>query len=77
MPFHLLLLQCLLVQPYMSRTSWGFPKGKVNKDEKEFNCAVREVLEETGFDITLYSSPDEFLESTIHDHQVCGFWDFN
>ena len=27
----------------MSRTSWGFPKGKVNKDESAFDCAVREV----------------------------------
>ena len=27
----------------MSRTSWGFPKGKVNKDESAFDCAIREV----------------------------------
>lgn len=29
----------------MSRTSWGFPKGKVNKDESAFDCAIREVHE--------------------------------
>ncbi|XP_032220585.1 m7GpppN-mRNA hydrolase [Nematostella vectensis] len=62
--------KCLLVQPFMSRTSWGFPKGKVNKDENEFDCAIREVLEETGFDITAYASPDQFLEHSIHDHLV-------
>ena len=33
----------MLVQPFMSRTSWGFPKGKVNKDESAFDCAIREV----------------------------------
>jgi mRNA-decapping enzyme subunit 2 len=27
----------------------GFPKGKINKDEAELDCAVREVQEETGF----------------------------
>lgn len=35
--------KCVLVQPFMSRTSWGFPKGKVNKDESAFDCAIREV----------------------------------
>ncbi len=24
-------------------SSWGFPKGKKNKDEEDMNCAVREV----------------------------------
>ena len=38
-----LLFLCVLVQPFMSRTSWGFPKRKVNKDESAFDCAIREV----------------------------------
>jgi len=28
-----------------------FPRGKINKDEKDLDCAIREVYEETGFDI--------------------------
>uniref|UniRef100_A0AC34GXL2 Nudix hydrolase domain-containing protein n=1 Tax=Panagrolaimus sp. ES5 TaxID=591445 RepID=A0AC34GXL2_9BILA len=43
----------LLVQGYFASTnSWGFPKGKVNECEKPIDCAIREVLEETGYDIT-------------------------
>jgi len=41
----------LLVQHFRSQT-WGFPKGKINKDESEEACAIREVREEIGFDIS-------------------------
>jgi len=27
---------------------WSFPKGRVNENENDINCALREVLEETG-----------------------------
>ena len=30
---------------------WGFPKGKRNSHEKEFDCAVREFIEETNLDL--------------------------
>lgn len=60
----------LLVQSYFAKSSWGFPKGKVNEEEDPAHCAIREVLEETGFDITSYISPDEWLESTINDQLV-------
>ncbi|XP_068910232.1 m7GpppN-mRNA hydrolase [Tenebrio molitor] len=60
----------LLVQSYFAKSSWGFPKGKVNEEEDPAHCAIREVLEETGFDITSYVSPDEWLESTINDQLV-------
>ena len=29
----------------------SFPRGKINKDEPDLDCAVREVYEETGYDI--------------------------
>ncbi len=35
--------KCLLVKGWHSRSSWGFPKGKINKDEPELECAKREV----------------------------------
>ncbi len=38
-----LYLQCLLVQGFWARATWGFPKGKVNEDEAPDVCAVREV----------------------------------
>jgi len=30
---------------------WGFPKGRRNYQEKDYECALREFEEETGFDI--------------------------
>jgi mRNA-decapping enzyme subunit 2 len=41
----------LLVQGYLAKSGWCFPKGKVNEDEAPHDCAVREVMEETGFEI--------------------------
>lgn len=32
-----------MVKGWNSKSSWGFPKGKINKDEKESECAIREV----------------------------------
>ncbi|KAI9144297.1 Dcp2, box A domain-containing protein [Paraphysoderma sedebokerense] len=42
----------LLVKGWSAKSGWSFPKGKINKNEPELKCAVREVCEETGFDIT-------------------------
>ncbi|XP_012284900.1 m7GpppN-mRNA hydrolase [Orussus abietinus] len=64
------LTKVLLVQSYWARSGWGFPKGKVNEDEDPSHCAVREVLEETGFDISNLIDKNEFIESTINDQLV-------
>lgn len=42
----------MLVKGWSSKASWGFPKGKIGKDEEAIDCAIREVFEETGFDIS-------------------------
>jgi mRNA-decapping enzyme subunit 2 len=44
-PIHkwLNVLQCLLVKGWKSSSGWGFPKGKINEDEPEHVCAMREV----------------------------------
>uniref|UniRef100_A0A8C9VDS4 mRNA-decapping enzyme 2 n=1 Tax=Scleropages formosus TaxID=113540 RepID=A0A8C9VDS4_SCLFO len=57
----------LLVQGYLAKSGWGFPKGKVNEDEAPHDCAVREVLEETGFDIRDRICKDVFIEQKITD----------
>jgi mRNA-decapping enzyme subunit 2 len=57
----------LLVQGYWSKSSWGFPKGKVNEEEAGHVCAVREVMEETGFDIGPYIDPGDYLEAVFND----------
>jgi hypothetical protein len=35
----------------LAQSGWGFQKGKVNEDEAPHDYAVREVMEETGFEI--------------------------
>ncbi|XP_026749933.2 m7GpppN-mRNA hydrolase [Galleria mellonella] len=64
------LTHVLLVQSYWTKASWGFPKGKVNEDEEPWKCAAREVLEETGFDISKLISKNDYIEATIHDQIV-------
>lgn len=57
--------KCILVKGWTSKSSWGFPKGKINKDEPEIDCAIREVLEETGFDLDGRLREDDCM-STRH-----------
>ncbi|XP_010008993.1 PREDICTED: m7GpppN-mRNA hydrolase [Nestor notabilis] len=57
----------LLVQGYLAKSGWGFPKGKVNKEEAPQDCAAREVFEETGFDIKDYICKEEYIELRIND----------
>ncbi|KAJ8718301.1 hypothetical protein PYW08_002538 [Mythimna loreyi] len=64
------LSHVLLVQSYWTKASWGFPKGKVNEDEEPWKCAAREVLEETGFDISKLINKNDFIEATIHEQIV-------
>lgn len=41
----------LLVRGWKKGASWSFPRGKINRDEKDLDCAIREVYEETGYDV--------------------------
>ncbi|XP_064607984.1 m7GpppN-mRNA hydrolase-like [Liolophura sinensis] len=61
------LKNCLLVQGYWAKASWGFPKGKVNEQECALDCAVREVLEETGFSVEDLVDKNEYLENQMND----------
>ncbi|KAJ8737579.1 hypothetical protein PYW08_000174 [Mythimna loreyi] len=64
------LTHVLLVQSFWTKASWGFPKGKVNEDEEPWKCAAREVLEETGFDISKLINRNDYIEAIIHDQIV-------
>ncbi|KAK6234014.1 hypothetical protein QUC31_006420 [Theobroma cacao] len=59
--------RCILVKGWKG-TSWSFPRGKKNKDEEDHACAIREVLEETGFDVSELLNKDEYIE-VIFGHQ--------
>lgn len=65
----------VLVRGYKKGASWSFPRGKINKDEDDVDCAIREVYEETGYDLRAAglvekNSPVHPLEVTMHDQQV-------
>lgn len=47
------LKHVLLVQSYWAKSSWGFPKGKVNENEDPLHCAIREVRHKTTFNLTI------------------------
>ncbi|CAK7269736.1 mRNA-decapping enzyme subunit 2 [Sporothrix epigloea] len=65
----------LLVKGWKKGANWSFPKGKINMDEDDLDCAIREVDEETGFDIRaagLVPPPEDvkFIETTFRDQQI-------
>lgn len=57
------LTKVVLVLGYGSK-SWGFPRGKINKDEQPSACALREVLEETGYDASANLLLDDYIDFT-------------
>lgn len=45
------MTHAVLVKGWKKGAKWSFPRGKINKDEPDLDCAIREVYEETGFDL--------------------------
>ncbi|RXK34654.1 hypothetical protein M231_08089 [Tremella mesenterica] len=44
--------KCVMVRGYKTNAGWSFPRGKINSGEAEEACAIREVEEETGFNLS-------------------------
>ena len=65
--------KCVLVRGYKSSSGWGFPKGKINQNEKEADCAVREVLEETGYNLAEEINPEEYINATVREQSISLF----
>lgn len=59
--------KCLLVRGFKKDAGWGFPRGKLSKNETDAQCAVREVLEETGFDISSTIQDDQYIDVQLGD----------
>lgn len=57
----------LMVKGWGKSASWSFPRGKMNQSESKLACAVREVREETGFDITPFVVADDLIDVRVHD----------
>ena len=45
------MTHAVLVKGWKKGAKWSFPRGKINKEETDLDCAVREVYEETGYDL--------------------------
>lgn len=41
----------VLVKGWKKGANWSFPRGKINREEDDLVCAIREVYEETGYDL--------------------------
>jgi mRNA-decapping enzyme subunit 2 len=73
---------CIMLNPQLDKlvlvqnwkkTSWSFPRGKINEGESPARCAVREVYEECGCDICDLGFIPENLQSiscTVGQHRV-------
>lgn len=65
--------KCILVKGWKSSSGWGFPKGKINESEEPSDCAVREVLEETGYDLSAKLRREDNIQLTFHEQAVTLF----
>uniref|UniRef100_A0A060SW71 ARAD1A02508p n=1 Tax=Blastobotrys adeninivorans TaxID=409370 RepID=A0A060SW71_BLAAD len=64
------MTKALMVRGWKQGASWGFPRGKISKDESDEHCAVREVYEEIGYDISPFLVPDDYIEVTIKGKNI-------
>jgi mRNA-decapping enzyme subunit 2 len=67
--------QVVLVKGWKKGSKWSFPRGKINKDENDLDCAVRETYEETGYDVRaagLIHSDDsvKHIDVTLREQQL-------
>lgn len=61
----------LLVRGWGSTARWGFPKGKLSNNESELAAAIREVKEETGFDMSQHLTEDQFYLDSFISRRHC------
>ncbi|KAJ7169909.1 Dcp2, box A domain-containing protein [Mycena filopes] len=62
--------KCVLVKGWKSSSGWGFPKGKINEDEPAHSCAIREVLEETGYNLATQINKQDVIEMSIKEQKI-------
>ncbi|KAG1864198.1 Dcp2, box A domain-containing protein [Suillus subalutaceus] len=65
--------KCILVKGWKSSSGWGFPKGKINESEPTHECAIREVLEETGYNLAGQLDPANVIEMSIKEQWISLF----
>ena len=63
----------MLVKGWKPSSSWSFPRGKINADEPEHECAARETLEETGYDVSDKIIMDAVIRITVKEQKITLF----
>ncbi|ODN96275.1 hypothetical protein I350_08286 [Cryptococcus amylolentus CBS 6273] len=63
----------VLVRGWKSNSGWSFPRGKINLNETLEACAVREVEEETGYDLTGMVKSEDRIQTHINAQEVTMF----
>ncbi|GLJ22514.1 hypothetical protein SUGI_0423850 [Cryptomeria japonica] len=62
--------RCLLVRGWKSN-SWSFPRGKrEDPDEEDHICAIRETMEEVGYDISSFLNVNDLIEHSQEKQRV-------
>ena len=55
------LIDEIQIQDIWVEPEWGFPKGRRNFMEKDYECALREFSEETGYDTNIIKNVNNLL----------------
>ncbi|TXT16055.1 hypothetical protein VHUM_00558 [Vanrija humicola] len=63
----------LMVRGWKSNAGWCFPRGKINSEESDMDCAIREVEEETGYDMSGKVNEKDFIKTQISAQEVTMF----
>lgn len=66
--------EVVLVKGWSKKAKWSFPRGKINKEERDLDCAIREVYEETGYDVKEAGLVDEdnakYIDMALREQQM-------
>lgn len=66
--------QVVLVKGWKKGANWSFPRGKINQNEPNLDCAIREVYEETGYDIKtaglVESEKEKYIEMNLREQDM-------
>lgn len=66
------MTKVLLVTDFKNKNH-TFPRGKINAGEQPFDCAIREVDEEIGNDVTRYANSDDYFVISSGGRNVTMF----
>lgn len=67
-------LSVLLIKQFPHKDAWGIPKGHINDGETLEQCAVREVMEETGVTVMLERKLPPVITNFRNEEKTVHSW---